>query len=483
MAVAGAGPAAPAAKTELTVWSGGGAAVPAYAMAQYGGAAYGGGYTGPSGALVIEQREVDVPADGEVRLTGVAATLDAGSVQLRSLTDPAAIVSEQRFVPGATTPTEILTHHVGDQIVVVTPKGDVTGTLRSVDEQTLVLEVGDGAQRHLQLMRRDGFVQDVRLPPGGSLDKPSLAMRLATKKPGKQTIELAYRADGMTWAADYLAVLDDNGTIDFSAWATIHNGTGTSFDDAEVTLVGLGPTPPPVAVPNQYGAVQLVQPHAANAQSRYTLPAHVKIGSGESVQVELVPPRANVKAKSTVVVDLMPGGLDEEVPGTPQFDCSTLFNGSTQPVPKLDATIEVDVPTSAPLPDGKVRLFRRHAAGTAARLEVVSEDQLRSATGAARIPIASADGDLSVTRTQTACNYDEPRRRLDEKVDVELESTTSRPLDIIVRETLWRWPTWKIDDKDENVKGAKAGPRFHEWRIHLGPKEKKTISYGVAYQQ
>lgn len=477
-----AGPSGSGAKTELTVWSSP-MASPAYAQA-YGGVGYGGGFAGPTGALVIEQREVDVPADGEIRLTGVATTLDPGSVQLRSITDPSAIVSEQRFVPGATTPTEILTHHVGDTIVVVTPKGEITGVLRSVDEQTLVLEVGTGDARHLQLMRRDGFVQDVRLPPGGSLDKPSLALRLATKKPGKQTVELAYRADGMTWAADYLAVLDDAGTIDFSAWATIHNGTGAAFDDAEVTLVGLGPAPPATAVPNAYGQVQLVAPsRAANAQSRYTLPAHVRIGPGESVQVELVPPRAAVKAKSTVIVDLMPGGLDEEVPGTPQFDCSTLFNGSTQPVPKLDSAIEVEVPTSVPLPDGKVRLFRRHAAGTSARLEIVSEDELRSAAGAARIPIASADGDLSVTRTQTACNYDEPRRRLDEKVDVELESTTSRPLDIVVRETLWRWPTWKIEPGDETVKGTKAGPRFHEWRVHLGAKEKKTISYSVSYLQ
>jgi hypothetical protein len=484
-AIATAGPAT-GPRTSITIWSSSNP-TPNPALALYGGQAYGGGYTAPTGALVVEDREVDVPGDGEIRIAGVASTLDAASVQLRSLTEPTAVVSEQRFIPGATTPTEILSHHVGDTVVVVTPKGEISGVLRSVDAETLVLEVGTGDQRHLQLMRRDAFVQDVRLPAGGALDKPSLALRLATKKPGKHTIELAYRADAMTWSADYLAVLDDNGTVDFSAWATIHNDTGAAYDDAEVTLVGLGPTPPPVTVPNAYGGMQLVQQaRSANPQSRYALPARVRLGAGEAVQVELVPPRANVKASSTVFVDLMPNGLDEEQPGQPQFDCSTLFNGSTPPTPKLDTTLEVEVPTQVPLPDGKVRLFRRHAGASSAgvgRLEVVSEDQLRSAAGAARIPIASADSDLTVTRNQGQCNYDEARHRLDEHVDIELESIAARPLDLVVRETLWRWTAWKIDASDETVKGVKAGPRFHEWRVHLAAKEKKTIGYTVAYLQ
>jgi hypothetical protein len=114
---------------------------------------------------------------------------------------------------------------------------------------------------------------------------------------------------------------------------------------------------------------------------------------------------------------------------------------------------------------------------------VLSEDQLHSAAGAARIPIAPADADLKVTRSQGACNYDEQKRRLDEHIDIELESTATRPLDVVVRETMWRASAWKIDPGDETLKGTKAGPRFHEWRVRVAPKEKKTIGYTVAYLQ
>jgi hypothetical protein len=212
------------ARTRITVW----AQPTAAQLAAYGGAAYG-GFAPTTGALITEQREVDVAPNGEVRIAGVASSLDAASVQLRDLAEPGVAITEQRFVPGASTPTELLQRHVGDQVTIVTTKGDVTGTLRSADEQTLVVETAG----RLAVMRRDGYVQDVRLP-GGALDKPTLVWRLATKKPGKHGVEISYRTDGITWTADYLAVLDDaGGKLDFSAWATVKNTTTAAFDGAE----------------------------------------------------------------------------------------------------------------------------------------------------------------------------------------------------------------------------------------------------------
>jgi hypothetical protein len=155
--VAHAGGGAP--RTSITVW-----ATPPPQVSPYGGLAYG-GYTAPTGAMITERREVDVAAAGEVRITGIAATVDPATVQLRSLTDPGGIaVTEQRFVPGANTPDEILSRHVGDSITIVTPKGEVTGVLRSVDQQALVIEAGTADQRTLQVLRRDGYVQDIRMP-------------------------------------------------------------------------------------------------------------------------------------------------------------------------------------------------------------------------------------------------------------------------------------------------------------------------------
>jgi len=88
---------------------------------------------------------------------------------LRDLTEPGVAITEQRYVPGVTTPTDMLMRRIGESVTVVTAKGDVTGVLRAVDDSSLVVEIGAGDQKRLSVMRRDGFVQDVRVASGPGL--------------------------------------------------------------------------------------------------------------------------------------------------------------------------------------------------------------------------------------------------------------------------------------------------------------------------
>src|SRR6516165_5484024 len=99
-----------AGRTTITVWA---ASPPP--PAGYGGLTYG-GFAPVSGAMITEQRDVDIAPDGELRIAGIAATIDPASVQLRGVTEPTLAITEQRFIPGATTPDEILARHVGEQI-------------------------------------------------------------------------------------------------------------------------------------------------------------------------------------------------------------------------------------------------------------------------------------------------------------------------------------------------------------------------------
>jgi hypothetical protein len=317
-----------------------------------------------------------------------------------------------------------------------------------------VFEVGTGGDRRLQILHRDGYVQDVKLPAGASADKPSLAWRLATKKPGKHTVELSYRAEGMTWSADYLAILDEAGkSVDFSAWATIKNATGASFDGADVALVGAAP-------PQHTG-------------TRFAVPTPVRIGDGETVQVELMSARTAVKARPVIAFEAMPDP-SASFQAFAQTDCSQLNGGSS--TPHADAAIEIDVPASAVLPDGKVRLFRRHGD----RLDVLSEDELHAGAGTARMRLA-ADSDVSGERRQINCTADEHTRTIHEKIEVSLENRGKRALDVVVREFMWRWPVWKIDPGEESVKGVRAAAQAQEYRIALPAGGKKSVTYSVVY--
>ncbi|MEO8701447.1 MAG: hypothetical protein ABI867_15480 [Kofleriaceae bacterium] len=432
---AGAGPGA---KIQVTIW-----ATPS--AAALGGSTY--GMAPVTGALVTEQRDIEIGASGDVRIANIAATADPASVQLRDLTEPTLAILEQRFVAGATTPTELIARRIGEQVTVVTAKGDVSGTLRAVDEHSIVLEIGSGDAKRVSIMRRD-YVLDVRLP-GNALDRPALVMRVATKKPGKHAITLAYRASGITWAADYLAVLDEPGKkIDFTAWALVRNATGATFESADVTLLTGG------------GA----------AAVRYALPHPVRLGAGDSVQVELVPALVAVPARAVVTYEAMADPSAQQA--TANFDCTA--GNSSDSGGRAEGVVELDLPQKTPLPDGRVRLFRKRGN----RLEVANEDALRPSAGLARIRL-STDTEVTGERHTTACNPDERAHTVSEKVIVKVENKGAQAVEVVVREFMWRWPVWRIDAEDK--KGVRSAPQTLEYRVRVPAKGSQSITYSVVY--
>ena len=448
----------PGPQTKITVWG-----APPTSPA-FGGMTYG-GFVPLAGAMITEQRELEVAANGEMRVAGIASTIEPASVQLRDLTEPGVAITEQRYVPGVTTPLDMLTRRIGETVTVVTTKGDVVGVLRAVDEHSLVLEVGTGDQRRLSVMRRDGYVLDVRAPSAGS-DKPSLVWRVASKKPGKHTVELTYRADGITWAADYLAVLDDAGkAVDFAAWATVRNKTGASFDRAELTLVSGG------------GALSSAASASAALRApptplRFTMGSPVRLAAGDAVQVELMPARSAAKVRPVVTYEAttdLSASHQEEA----NQDC-TYNNGVGMGAGRSEIAIELDLPSNTTLPDGRVRLFRRKGD----RLEVLSEDTLRSMAGVARIKL-TADSEITGERKAVTCNVDERAHTIVEKIEVRVDNKGKQAADVVIREFAWRWPVWKVESEDK--KSVRAAPQTLEYRVKVPAKGSQTVTYTLVY--
>jgi hypothetical protein len=314
-------------------------------------------------------------------------------------------------------------------------------------------------------MRRDGYVLDVRTPSGAS-DKPSLVWRVTSKKPGKHTVELTYRAEGIHWTADYLAVLDDTGkSIDFSAWATVRNNTGASFDRAELTLVSGGST-------LSSAAANTAALRAPPPPLRFTSSAPVKIGAGEAVQVELLPPRTNVKARPVIAFEATTD-LSQNHQEEPNQDC-TFNNGVGVGAGRAESAIEIDLPANVTLPDGRVRLFQRKGD----RRDVLSEDALRSQPGVARIKLAM-DGKITGERKAVTCNVDDRAHTIAEKIEVRVENKGTQPQDVVIREFAWRWPVWKLESEDK--KSVRSGPQTLEYRVRVPAKGSQTVTYALLY--
>src|SRR5262249_24070357 len=150
---------------------------------------------------------------------------------------------------------------------------------RSIDEHTLVVDVAAGDKHALAVLRRD-FIKDIRTT-GATADRPALIWRVATAKPGKQRVQLVYRADAMSWTAGYLAIVDDAAsTVELSAWATVKNGSGASFDDVALTLASGGA-----------------------ATTRFAIATPVHVGAGDSVQVALLRKKLVAKSRSVILYE------------------------------------------------------------------------------------------------------------------------------------------------------------------------------------
>ena len=114
----------------------------------------------------------------------------------------------------------------------------------------LVLQTKDG----VRIVPHGGQVQLGELP-GGLLTKPTLLWKLASDTGGDHLVRTTYQTSGMTWRADYNIVIDASDTAgSISAWVTLMNLSGASYEGADLKLVA--------------GNVQKVQPRPMRVMSR-----------------------------------------------------------------------------------------------------------------------------------------------------------------------------------------------------------------------
>lgn len=437
-------------RTTVAIWRTTGGAVGGYG---YGGVA---AADGAGGAFVSHRRDVDIAADGVLRFPGVAAALDAATVELRSVTDPAGTsIVEQRFDANRASPEALLARQVGKPVTIVLAQGEVRGTLRAVALDALVVETPVG----LEIVRRGEHVVDIKLGAAVFDHEPTLEWRLAARRPGRHTVEVAYRTQGLSWQPEYGAVLGDADAVDFTAWATVRNDSGLDLVAGELALV----TAPPAAP----GATGLVGA-AAPAATSFKVARAIDLPSGEVMQVELTPRRTAVKARRLNVFE----AAGDQSAGYPLQDCYGQGGGAAA---RAEQVLELDGPGQV-LPEGTLRVFRRTGTG----LTVVSDDVLRvnATTGALRLRGGPAP-ELGGERRQLECRLDPSGRALREKLEVRVENHGKAAAEVVVREYLYRWTNWRIDQED--VKGVRAGPTAQEWRVRVPAGGSKTLTYTVDY--
>jgi hypothetical protein len=175
-------------------------------------------------AVLRETRSLPGGPAANVLWPDVPPSIDAGTVVLRSGDRTVEIRRQDWQAPLSS--SAALGAAVGSPVTLIAEDGTRTeAVLESADGPTF--RVGDRV-----VVEWPGAVE-LPAPPD---DAPGGALRWELAEPAGPTLTAAYLADGLTWSADYTAVLgDDSMTLD--GFVTVQNGTGLAFPDARLQLV------------------------------------------------------------------------------------------------------------------------------------------------------------------------------------------------------------------------------------------------------
>lgn len=319
----------------------------------------------------------------------------------------------------------------------------------------------------------------------GSILRPTLGWQIQSEADASFDAQLSYLSNGFHWEADYNLVAPEKGeTVTITGWVTVNNLSGTGFEQAKVKLVAgdvniielpsLGAPAPVTRKMEAFADAAKVQEKAFDDFHLYTLPRPLTIRDKETKQVEFL--RASeVKASKKYVYDVVSFRNYDGRPQTQQLE--------GQSFPK-DVAIYWEFRNDeanglgVPLPAGRVRFYRSDDED--GNLEFVGENDIGHTPRNENVSLYTGNAfDLVGERKITHFQRDDRAQWMKESVEVTVKNRSKEPKEIIVRERLWRWMNWKLEDASAEY--VKKDAQTIEFTVSLAPDEEKKVTYTAHY--
>lgn len=139
--------------------------------------------------------------------------------------------------------------------------------------------------------------------PEGLRQKPTLEAKISFGSDALSDLTLAYLTNGISWKTNYIAEVKTPQTLDLTAWVTINNQSGTTYENAQIQLVAgeVNEVSEPKAMyrmANKMMAMGAVAETASDAgvvetgnisgYHLYTLPLKTTLNENQSKQIALL---------------------------------------------------------------------------------------------------------------------------------------------------------------------------------------------------
>lgn len=423
-------------------------------------------------ALVRDTRRVRL-GKGESRIvfSAVSARMQPETAIFSAKGNKSAVrVLEQAFESKLISPQTLLKASVGQDIGLVRIN-PATG-----EEQVLrgrLLSVANGPVFEVDGKVRTGwsggYLFDA-LPPG-LRGKPALVASLYSRAAGERALTLAYLTGGLSWQADYVAMLSGGDSrLALEAKATVRNGSGADFTDTTLKLMAgdvrqvrsSGPRlarAAPMAMMAEAKMADGVAGETISGFHLYSVGRPVTLKDGSTKQVSLISAPA-VEVRRELVAE-----------GQGRF-----FHGVVRDETESNATIRLVVSNTEAtglglaLPAGAVRVYRRDSKGG---LQFVGADRLKhTAIGKTARLTLGRDFDVPVKRVQT--DFQRVASRLHESAQkVTVSNAGAKPVTVRIIEPIPG--DWQILEESRPHKKISAGRA--EWRVDVPAGGKSELTY------
>jgi hypothetical protein len=412
--------------------------------------------------VVRDKRTVEVEAGrAALRVTDVAERIDPTSVHLEGLD-----VVEQNYAFDLASAEKILHRYLGEVVDVLAAEGrSYRGKLLAYDGGALVLG-GAGGGDEVTIVGREG-VQDIRCPslPAGLITRPTLIWLVEGAKGGKAEVELSYMTGGMSWHAEYVAVVSaDDKSLDLSGWVSVDNRSGATYPEAKLKLVAgeVHRAAPPIVELERAerrfakgGAAPQFVERGLFEYHIYELERATTIADQEVKQVALFAP-ARTPVKKIYEYDGMYGGM----------------YGGTEVKVTLETENKEEVGLGMPLPAGTVRAFKADADR---RLEFVGEDRIEHTPRGEKVRIVMGSA-FDVKAERVVADHRQISDRVyEETIEIKVRNHKREAVEVVVIEhPPGSWEILTSSHAYEKKEAFKI-----EFKVPAAPDREEIVRYTV----
>jgi hypothetical protein len=402
----------------------------------------------------------------------VASQIDATSVNFRGIDDKNVAVLEQNFLYDLVSTQALLKRYLGQNIDVIGEDDrQYRGSLLAYDSQNLILGGADGEVTMLALAK----IIDYKFPslPAGLFLKPTLRWQLDSPSAGAKKCEVSYLTNGISWQADYVAVVSkDDDYLNLAGWVTITNNSGATFENSKLKLVAgdVHRVTERITAPRAdlylEAAKGVARPQfeeeAFFEYHLYTLSRPATLNDKEIKQLSLFP-STRTQAKKVYI-----------------FDSYQKYYQRGNDKQKINVNLEFDNSEKAglgmPLPKGKLRVYKEDSEKA---LQFVGEDLIDHTPKNEKVRVYLGDAfDITGSRKMID-RQDLGPDRFKETYEIILKNHKKENIVVTVVEHPYGWREWKIISS--NFDYRKIDNYKVEFDIPVKTDGEAKLTYTVQY--